>query len=357
MELKRIILHIDLDAFFAAVEGRFHPEYMGKPVIVGADPKAGKGRGVVSTANYEARKFGIHSAMPISIAYRKCPNAIFVPVNFDLYEKISESVMLRLKKYADKTEQYSIDEMFLDLTGKAKDFKGAEEIAGKIKAELLQYEKLGCSIGISANKLIAKIASDFKKPSGLTIVLPEKIQEFLDPLSPRKIPGVGPKTEEHLKELGIDTIQKLRNVSRELLAKEFGSFGNDLYNLARGIDESPVEEETEIKSHSRNYTFEQDTKEKELLMKTLAIMASEIESELKNEKLFYKTVTVRCRYSDFDTHIKSRTIKFPENDAETMMKIAEELLDEFLKDPRLIRQIGLRVSNLASKAVEQQKLI
>ena len=354
---ERIILHIDLDAFFAAVEEREHPEYKGKPLIVGAGPIEGLKRGVVATANYEARKFGIHSAMPISIAHKKCPQGIFIPANHELYEKVSQSIMRRLKKYADKTEQYSIDEMFLDVSDRAKNFKEAEEIAKKIKDELKKEDRLTGSVGISINKLVAKIASDFQKPDGLTIIKPEKVQEFLDPMSPRKLIGIGPKTEARLKEMGYDTIKKLQAASRELLAKEFGVFGNDIYNMARGIDESPVEEYTEIKSHNRNYTFQEDTKEKELLMKTLAIMASEIENELKKEKKFYKTVTVRCRYSNFDTHIKSKTIKLPANDSETMMKVAEELLDQFLQDERKIRQIGLRVSNFTEKKSEQKTLV
>ncbi len=357
MAKQRIIIHIDLDAFFAAVEEREHPEYRGKPLIVGMGPISGFKRGVVSTANYEARKYGIHSAMPISIAHRKCPDGIFVPVNHELYERVSQSVMLRLKKYAGITEQYSIDEMFLDISDKAKNFKEAENLAKKIKEELKKYEKLTCSIGISSNKLVAKIASDFQKPDGLTIVPPNKIQEFLDPMSPRKLIGVGPKTEARLKEMGIETIKQLRATSYKLLANTFGTHGEDMYNMARGIDNSEVEEYTEIKSHNRNYTFQEDTREKELLMKTLSIMASEIENELKIEKIFCKTITVRCRYSDFDTHIKSNTIKFPVNDAATLLKVAEELLNEFLKDKRKIRQIGLRVSNLTEKKTEQKKLI
>ncbi len=350
-------MHIDLDAFFASVEEREHPEYKGKPLIVGMGPIETLKRGVVSTCNYEARKFGIHSAMPISIAHKKCPNGIFIPANHELYEKVSQSVMLRLKKYADKTEQYSIDEMFLDLSNRAKNFKDAEETALKIKKELKEKEQLSSSVGISVNKLVAKIASDFKKPDGLTIIPENKVQEFLDPMSPRKLIGIGPKTEARLKEMGFETIKQLRAASRELLAKEFGVFGTDIYEMARGIDESPVEEYTEIKSHNRNYTFQEDTKEKELLMKTLETMASEIQNELKKEKMFYKTVTVRCRYENFDTHIKSKTIKMPANDSETMLKIAEELLGEFLKDERKIRQIGLRVSNLTEKKSKQKTLL
>ena len=176
-------------------------------------------------------------------------------------------------------------------------------------------------------------------------------------MSPRKIIGIGPKTEARLKEMGYDTIEKLRAASRELLIKEFGVFGGEIYNLCRGIDESPVEEETEIKSHNRNHTFEEDTKNRELLMKTLEIMASEIGNELKKEKMSYKTITVRCRYSNFDTHIKSKTIKLPANDEKTMIEVAEPLLDEFLKDERKIRQIGLRVSNFVEGKSKQKKLI
>src|SRR5512137_643764 len=196
----RVILHIDLDAFFPSVEAREHPEYKGKPVVVGADPKEGKGRGVVSSASYEARKFGIRSAMPISQAWKLCPDCVYLRPHFNLYIPASNNIMYILKSHADKFEQGGIDEAYLDISSRVKDFDEAEEFAKSLMDEVLEKTHLTCSIGVAPNKMIAKIASDFKKPYGLTVVKPEDVNGFLLPLKVRKIPGVGPKTERSLKE-------------------------------------------------------------------------------------------------------------------------------------------------------------
>ena len=202
----RVILHVDLDAFFPSVEVREHPELKGRPVVVGADPKEGKGRGVVSSASYEARKFGVRSAMPISRAWKLCPNCVYLRPHFDLYIKASTSIMRILKSHADKFEQGGIDEAYLDISSKVKDFGEASEFAKRLMEEVLERERLTCSIGVAPNKLVAKIASDFKKPYGLTVVKPEDVKGFLFPLAARKIPGIGPKTERALKELNIETV-------------------------------------------------------------------------------------------------------------------------------------------------------
>ncbi|MDH5267956.1 MAG: DNA polymerase IV, partial [Candidatus Bathyarchaeota archaeon] len=198
-----------MDQFFAAVEERKHPEYKGKPVVVGADPKKGKGRGVVSTCNYEARKFGIHSAMPISRAWKRCPEAIYLPVNFKLYIKASSRIMAILRKYADKFEQWGLDEAFLDVSSKARNFGEARKLAEKIKQEIEGSEALACSIGVGPNKLVAKIASDFEKPNGLTVVEENEVENFLAPLPVRKLLWVGKKTEQRLNAIGIRTIGDL----------------------------------------------------------------------------------------------------------------------------------------------------
>src|SRR5512136_65468 len=213
----RIILHIDLDAFFPSVEVREHPELKGKPVVVGADPKEGKGRGVVSSASYEARKFGIRSAMPISRAWKLCPDSVFLRPHFDLYVPASNSIMRILKSHADKFEQGWIDEAYLDISNKVKDFDEAAEFAKRLMEEVLEKEKLTCSIGVAPNKLVAKIASDFKKPYGLTIVKPEDVQSFQFPLPVGKIPGVGATTERALKELNIETVHDLASAKPEML--------------------------------------------------------------------------------------------------------------------------------------------
>ena len=199
----RVILHVDLDAFFPSVEVRELPEFKGKPVVVGADPKEGKGRGVVSSASYEARKFGIRSAIPISRAWKLCPDCVYLRPHFDLYIPASNVVMQILRSHADKFEQGGIDEAYLDISSKVKDFCEASEFAKRLMEEVLEEERLTFSIGVAPNKLAAKIASDFKKPYGLTVVKPEEVKGFLFPLAARKIPGVGPKTERALKELNM----------------------------------------------------------------------------------------------------------------------------------------------------------
>jgi DNA polymerase IV (DinB-like DNA polymerase) len=206
---KRIIFHVDMDHFFTAVEEKQHPELKGRPVIVGADPKQGQGRGVVSTANYEARKYGIQSAMPISRAWKLCPEAVYLPVNYELYTQISNQIMETLRKHADKFEQWGIDEAFLDVTATTETYSHAETLASQIKIEILQQTGLTCSIGIGPNKLVAKVASDFKKPDGLTIVTEEQAEAFLAPLPVRKLLWVGKKTEARLESIGIKTIGQL----------------------------------------------------------------------------------------------------------------------------------------------------
>jgi len=254
----RIILHVDLDAFFPSVEVREHPELKGKSVVVGADPKEGKGRGVVSSASYEARKFGVRSALPISRAWKLCPDCVYLRPHFDLYIPASNSVMQILRSHADKFEQGGIDEAYLDISSQVKDFNEATEFAKRVMEEVLEKEKLTCSIGVAPNKMIAKIASDFKKPYGLTVVKEDEVKGFLFPLKVRKIPGVGPKTERSLKELGIETVADLASIDREMLTRLFGVWGARLHEFANGIDNGEIVEEYETKSVGRDTTFEKD---------------------------------------------------------------------------------------------------
>ncbi len=244
----RVILHVDLDAFFPAVEVREHPELEGKPVIIGADPKEGKGRGVVSSASYEARKFGIRSAMPISRAWKLCPGGVYLRPHFDLYIPASNGVMKILKSLADKFEQGGIDEAYLDISSRVKDFDESIEFAKHLMEEVLEKERLTCSIGIGPNKMVAKIASDTKKPYGLTAVKEEQVKDFLFPLEVRKIPGVGPKTERVLKDINIETVRDLASADPEMLTRLFGVWGARLHEFANGIDHSEVTEEYETES-------------------------------------------------------------------------------------------------------------
>jgi len=344
----RIILHVDLDAFFPSVEVREHPELKGKAVVVGADPKEGKGRGVVSSASYEARKFGIRSALPISRAWKLCPDCVYLRPHFDLYVPASNSVMNILKSHADKFEQGGIDEAYLDISSQVKDFDEAREFGKRLMEEVLEKERLTCSIGVAPNKMIAKIASDFKKPYGLTVVKEDEVKEFLFPLKVRKIPGVGPKTERSLKELGIETLADLASIKPEMLTRLFGVWGARLHEFANGIDNSEVIEEYETKSIGRDTTFEKDADDSEQIFQVLDGLAEEVHEDVIANGFKFKTITVRVRYQDFDTHTRSKSLLFPTNDLDILKNTAKRLIAPFLRGNKKIRLIGVRVSNLIS---------
>ena len=346
----RVILHVDLDAFFPSVEVREHPELKEKPVVVGADPKEGKGRGVVSSASYEARKFGIRSAMPISRAWRLCPDAVYLRPHFDLYVPASNSIMKILKSHADRFEQGGIDEAYLDVSNRVKDFDEAREFANKLMEEVLEKEKLTCSVGVAPNKMVAKIASDYKKPFGLTAVATEDVKGFLFPLEVRKIPGVGPKSERRLKELKIETIGDLASINPELLTRLFGVWGAKLHEFANGIDHREIREDFETKSIGREVTFEQDTDDENQILGSLDELAEEIHQELVDNAFQFKTITVKVRYEHFDTHTRSKSLSFSTNDLDILKNNAKRLIIRSLRGNRKVRLIGLRVSSLIRKA-------
>lgn len=341
-----IILHIDMDAFFAAIEERDNPQFQGKPIVVGADPKGGFGRGVVSTANYEARKHGIKSAMPISWAYRANPRAIFLPVDMKRYKKASESVMKILRKYAEKMEQVSVDEAYLEINDKFQmtNDKYAKRIAQEIKQEIWRQERLTCSIGIGPNKLIAKIASGDKKPNGLTIVKPDEVQNFLDPKPAGILPGIGPKTFSHLrKKWRVEKVKDLRQISKEELIKEFGKNGIWLWKAARGIDEREIQEEYEIKSIGRQTTFLEDTNDPRKITQTIFDLLEETFNELKEEGLIGKTLTIIIRYQGFETHSSQETVAGT-LDLNKAKRLALKLLLPYLNKKRKVRLVGVRIS-------------
>lgn len=341
---NRIVFHIDMDSFFASIEMREKPELTGKPVVVGADPKGGNGRGVVSTCSYEARKYGIHSGMPISRAYKLCPTAVFLPVNFPLYIKASGEVMNILRSFAEKFQQVSIDEAYLDVSNIGS-FEAARELALRIKKEILEKERLTCSIGIGPNKIVAKIASDYKKPDGLTIVEPSHVREFLSPLPVRKIPGIGKKTEAELKELGIKTIGQLAAFDVQLLISKFGKWGIYMHELAQGIDESEVREEECCKSISRETTFEEDTDDEEILNRTMEELAEDVHRSLLDEGFLFKTLTIKVRYKGFITRTKAHTLAHYTDDIGTIKDTSKALLKQFI-DGKMVRLIGIRLSRL-----------
>lgn len=342
----RIIIHLDMDAFFTAIEQRENPQLKGKPVVVGADPQKGKGRGVVSTASYEARKFGLHSAQPISQAYRKCPHCIFLPVNMVLYQKVSQKVIAICQRYADKFEQISVDETYLDISQRVKDFEEAKNLALKIKQEIKEKEKLTCSIGIGPNKAIAKIASDYQKPDGLTIVLPEKVKEFLWSLPVEKISGVGPKTREKLDSFGIRKISQLAKMGEKFLTELFGQWGKNLYLLAQGIDESEVIEEAEAKSLSKEYTFPEDVADSKIILKTLDNLAKKLHQEVQKEKVKFKTILIKIRYANFETHTHQVTLGESTNKLLVLLDWLPDMIKPFLESRRKVRLVGVKVANL-----------
>lgn len=344
----RIILHVDLDSFYPSVEVREHSELKGRPVVVGADPKGGTGRGVVSSASYEARRFGIRSAMPISRAWRLCPDCVFLRPHFDLYIPASNSIMKILSSHADKFEQGGIDEAYLDISGKVNSFDEAGEFAKGLMEEVLQKEKLTCSIGIGPNKLIAKIASDYRKPYGLTLVKPEEVRDFLSPMKVGKIPGVGPKTEQVLKGLNIETVRDLASISPEALTRLFGVWGMRLHEFSKGIDSSELIEKYETKSIGRDVTFEKDMNDRAQIIRVLSELAEEVHAEVIGSSFKFKTVTVRVRYHDFDTHTRSKSMPFPTDDLGILKNSVKRLIEPFLRGNRKVRLVGIRVSNLVS---------
>jgi len=356
----QIILHIDMDYFFAQIEERENPQFKGKSIVVGADPKGGRGRGVVSTCNYLARKYGIRSGMPISKAYQLCPRAIFLPVNMALYKKISDEIMEIIKKYSPKFEIVSLDEAYLDLTeysrllqnvrifgeriGSEMSYKKAEELARKLKKEIFEKEKLTCTVGIGPNKTVAKLATENAKPNGLKIIKPEEVENFLDPLDIDDLPGIGPKTAEKLRKIGINKIFELKKLSKEKLKEMFGRVGEIFWQRARGIDEEEVNPKEIIKSIGRQLTFEKDTRNPKLIFETFEKLIKEVYDELKENNFSFKTITVICRFQDFETHTKSKTLKTIVQDLEILKKGAKKLLLKFfLENKKLIRLIGLRV--------------
>jgi DNA polymerase IV (DinB-like DNA polymerase) len=353
----RIIAHLDMDAFFAAVEERDNPRFKGKPIVVGADPVGGKGRGVVSTANYVARKYGIHSAMPISTAWRLAEAArkrgetaaIFTGGHFEKYGKVSAEIMDIIRGYTPLVEESSIDEAYFDLSS-AESWEQAKEIAQKIKTEIKDKERLTASVGIGTNKLIAKIASDMQKPDGLTLVTEEQAESFLEPLSVRKIPGIGPKTELLLAKQGVKTIKDLKKWKREEF-EDFGGWGNELYNRIRGKDESPIVLEYETKSVGEQETFPEDVADAAKITETMRVLSDSVWrsfGKLKDDKKDFRTVVITVRFADFETKTKSHTLKnIPKSADEFYFEAIKLLLPFFDKreNPKhkKFRLIGVRI--------------
>lgn len=353
--MTRIILHVDMDSFYASVEQRENPALKGLPVIVGSDPKDGHARGVVSTCSYEARAFGIHSAMPISRAYKLCPDAAFVRVNMPLYAQVSSNIMQILRSYTDRFQQVSVDEAFLDISNMVVDIEGAEVLAHEIKAHILAQEGLTCSIGIAPNKSIAKIASDFKKPDGLTVVAPEEVEDFLEPLKVRRLSGIGRKNEEILHKMGIKTIGQLASFDEEILIDAFGRWGKNMRMLALGLDESEVQERDVVKSVSKEDTFMEDVADPDILNGSLDMIAEKVHRALVRKGFLFKTLSVKVRQEDFTTFSRAKTLDTHTRDLETIKRISRNLAVEFF-DGKKIRLLGIRLSHLSKSNIIQTTL-
>ncbi|MCK4532281.1 DNA polymerase IV [bacterium] len=344
---KRYIIHIDMDAFFAAVEQRDNPQYKGKPVVVGADPKRGKGRGVVSTCSYEARKFGIHSAMPISIAYRKCPEAIFLPVNMEKYQKVSLEIGKVLGEFSPQVEWVSIDEAFLDISGSYHLFGSPYKTGLLLKSRVKEVTGLTSSVGIAPHKFAAKIASDLKKPDGLVEVTQDSLLTFLWPLEINRIWGVGKKAVKVLNESGIYTMGDLAHRKVEKLVELLGKNGEHIWQLANGLDDREVETEREIKSISNEYTFQQDTDNKEKIGSALLSLCEKVSQRLFQKELKAKTITLKIRTGDFKTYSRTVSISNPTNFTDVIFKEIQKTYNNFQTKGKKIRLLGVKASNFS----------
>lgn len=353
-EPRRIIFHVDMDSFYASVEVRKNPSLKGRPVVVGADPKGGRGRGVVSTCSYEARSYGIHSAMPISEAYNRCPHAVFLPPDYLLYNTVSSRIMGILHYHSQRVEQVSIDEAYLDMSH-VSGFPEALEVARHIKTTVLEETGLTCSIGMAASKVVAKIASDYEKPDGLTVIIPGEEESFLAPLPVYTVPGIGRKTSEELSRHGIQTIGDLASVDVQVLIGWFGRGAVTLHHLARGIDGREVECCDSSKSISREVTFEEDTDDREGIMNVLDRMAGDLGQALKAEGYSFRTLTVKVRFQGFETRTKAVTVPRPSRNMRDAAVLARRLIGQML-DERRVRLVGIRLSGLARQDTRQTAL-
>ena len=342
-----------MDAFFAAVEILDHPEYRGKPLVVGADPKGGKGRGVVATASYEARRYGIHSAMPISQAYRRCPHAIYLPGRPERYGEISRQVMNVLHDFSPVLQQISIDEAFLDVTQTARPLGGPQAVAQQIKQRIRTEIGLTASIGIAPCKFVAKVASDLHKPDGLTTCEPGSEREFLAPLPVSRLWGVGKKTEEKLVHHGFHTIGDVANAPMEFLQHEFGKWGQQLWELANGIDERPVETWEPQKSSSQEHTFEHDQDDVGVLEHMLWALADGLSREMRDAGLRGRTLVLKIRLEGFITFTRQRRLEGYTNDATLMRDVALDLFRHFDRQGRKVRLLGIGMTHLDDRATPQ----
>lgn len=347
--MTRTILHVDMDAFFAAVELLRRPELRGRPVVVGGSGNP-HSRGVVSTASYEARAYGIHSAMPLRTAHQKCPHAVFLPVDFDAYSAYSRKIMAILREFTPLVEPLSLDEAFLDVSGHPEDPRA---LAEEVRRKIAEATGLTASIGIGPNKLLAKIASGLHKPNAVSEIRPDTMTAMLHDLPSTVLWGIGPKTAARLEEaLGVRTVGDLQRVPlkdlQDLLGPRWGGY---LHRICRGEDDSPVVTDWEPKSLSRETTFQYDTRRRDTVVRTIAELTADVVEDLRQGGYRGKTVTLKIRYHDFATHTRALTLPALTDDPETVRRTAIGLLDRFTLD-RPVRLVGVRVSGLVKSGNE-----
>lgn len=344
---------MDMDAFFAAVEQRDNPDLRGRPVVVGADPKAGQGRGVVATCSYEARKFGIRSAMPISEAYRRCPSAVFVRGNMRLYKKISQQVFDLLYDFTDLIEPVSIDEAFLDITGSYHFYKTPLNTGRAVKQRIKKDTGLNASIGIAPVKMVAKIASDLSKPDGLLEVRPDQVLDFLWKLPVGRLWGVGPKTGAALNKMGITRVSQLAQTEPDALYTVFGESGLHLHDLANGIDPRTIQMDGEVKSVSHEHTFETDTTDRDAIDDIFSWLCQKVSRRLRRMGLKGRTVSIKVRTRDFKTRLRSQTLPQRTNHYDMIHAKALDLFNEVYTHLQAIRLIGVKVSQFTDPYTQE----
>ncbi|MBQ26917.1 MAG: DNA polymerase IV [Nitrospiraceae bacterium] len=347
MMSSRWIIHIDMDAFYAAIEQHDHPQYRGKPVIVGADPQKGKGRGVVSAASYEARTCGIHSAMPIRHAFQRCPQGIFLPVRMPRYRESSDHIFSILQRYTNLVESLSLDEAFLDVTGSVRLHGSAQKIGRQIQQEIQNAEGLTASVGIASNKFVAKVASDLKKPHGFVIVPSGTEADFLKNLPIERLWGAGPKTAIQLRRLGCSTIGDVAKYSPHMLMKIFGTHGRHLQEHAQGIDGHAVIPEEPAKSMGAETTFDEDTRDIMIIHATLLQLAEQVARRLRRAGVRSQTVTLKFRDESFQTITRTSSAAAATNQSSDLYQRSLSLLKRIPHSKKKVRLLGITASKLS----------
>ncbi len=349
-----MILHVDMDAFYASVEERDRPELQGRPVIVGGTPE---GRGVVAAANYVVRQFGVHSAMATAKALKLCPDAVVLPPRMQHYSEVSSNIREIFHRYTPNVEPLSLDEAFLDATESVQLFGSVETIGRRIKQDILDELNLVASVGVAPNKFLAKLASDQDKPNGFTVIRLDEVQDILDPLPVTRIWGVGKSTKVKFDRINVRTIRDLRQLSKEQLETTFGQTGERFWQLSRGIDDRPVVTDREAKSISHESTFAVDVTEMEVLQAWLIELTEQVAARLRHGRLLGRTVHLKIRYSDFDTITRSKSLSAPSDITKQLWTVASELLNSQLPNrPLVVRLLGMGVSQLSHHAAVQPTL-